>query len=119
MAPGPIVTRKVSNRSYLVTPLDNGQLLELGPAGTTTSVSTYVVQFNIDGSWSGSFVVMGRTMGTAADQANVPFEPIPYRRVSLNNVAQEYAIVSDPIGTAAIIQAPATGMSIGLLVACS
>lgn len=118
-APGPIVTVKAGSRSYVLTSAANGQLIELGPAGTTQSVSTLMLQVNVDALWNGQFVVMGRTLGAAADAANVPFEPIPYRRVSLNNVAQEYAIVSDAVGGNAILQIPANGMSIALLVAAS
>lgn len=94
--------------------------LELGPAGTTSGVSTFMVQFNPGEDFAGDFVVMGRTMGIAADAADVPFVPIPYRVGSLNNIAQVVNGVGwpwslDPISTAALIQIPANGLSVVLM----
>lgn len=114
-----IQTRKASNRFYTVTAADDGVLLELGPAGTTGLVSTFTVNFNPALDWNGQFVVMGRPLGVASDNANTPFVPIPYRIVSLNNSAQDYSMVSAAISGAALIQVPANGLSIALLTACS
>lgn len=114
-----IQTTKGGSRQYTVTTADNSSLLEIGPAGTTQSVAVFVVQFNPSLTWAGSFVVKGRTLGTAADALNMPFDALPYRRVSLAHNASDYAIVSDPITGAAIIQIPANGLSIALQVVCT
>lgn len=114
-----IPTIKAGNRSYKVTTstelMAGFPFLEIGPAGTTSFVSTLIVQFKPDENFAGDFVVMGRTLGTAADSADVPFVPIPYRVVSLNDVAQDYSMVSAPIAGSAMIQIPANGMSVALL----
>lgn len=108
--------KPISNRTYAIIPDDNGVILTLGPAATSTSVGTFVIQFNPDGASDYSAVVMGRIWGQAAKEKNVPFLPIPYRRCTLNNAASDYAIVSDAITGASLIQVPAN-WEIGLLVA--
>jgi hypothetical protein len=91
--------------------------LELGPAGTTQQVSTMMIQFVPTNGFTGQFVVEGRLMGAAANDVDAPFGPIPYRRITLANVAQEYAMVADVIVGAATIQIPANGMDIALQMA--
>jgi hypothetical protein len=114
-----INTIKAGARYYKLTPaaqsLPGAPFLELGPAGTTSLVSTLMVQFNPTDLWSGSFVVVGRMLGTAAADRDTPFVPIPYRRISLADVAQDYAMVTAQITGAAIIQIPANGMTIALM----
>lgn len=111
-------TKKISGRSYTITASDDGYLLELGPAATTGHVGTYVLQFNPTLSFSGQIQVQGRVFGAAAESASLPFEAIPYRRVTVAGVAQQYELVSDMITGACIIQVPANGMSVALLVSC-
>lgn len=121
----PISTIKAGARYYGVTPDHMAQagapFLELGPAGTAQQVSTMVVQFNPgDAGFTGSFIVVGRAMGIAAQTMDAPFEPIPYRVGSLNNAAQIDASgqgwpwSDDPITGPAIIQIPANGLSVAL-----
>ncbi len=114
-----IPTINASNRTFRVNAatatLPGFPFIEIGPAGTTTFVSTMMVQFNPDNLFAGNFVVMGKMLGQAADTAGMPFLPIPYRRVSLNNVASDYAMVSDAIAGPALIEIPANGMSIVIL----
>lgn len=112
------IVKPISARSYIITSADNGLILTLGPAATSTSVGTFIVQFNPDVDSDYTVAVMGRCWGQAAKDQNVPFVPIPYRRVSLANVASDYAIVSDTLSGPALIQVPAN-WEIGLLVAVS
>lgn len=111
-------TIKAGNRNYVVTTatanVDGWPLIEVGPAGTTTSVSTLMIQFTPSEDFVGNFVVMGRTLGQASQDADIPFAAIPYRRISLNGVAQDYALVNAPIAGAAIIQVPANGLTVVL-----
>lgn len=88
--------------------------LELGPAGTSTSVSTLMVQFSPSLDFDGQFVVEARMLGQSAKDKDIPFGPVPYRRIQLANVAQDYAIATLPISTAGIIQIPANGLSVVL-----
>lgn len=119
---GTIQTIKGASRYYKITPdaasLPGSPLLEIGPAGTTASVAVLTVQFKPSINWNGQFVVCGRTMGPAADSHDMPFLPIPYKRVNLANIAQDYAIVTDPIVGTALIEVPANGRSIALLFTC-
>ena len=113
--------KPISNRLYLITPDDHGQILELGPGGNNQWTGTFILQFSPDSRWNGSLIVMAKVSGQAGLDANIPFVPVPYRRVSLNNAASDYAITADtlvlPLGGK--IQVPASGDSIGLLVACT
>lgn len=113
-----IATIKAGSRFYGVTPATQNVVgapfLELGPAGTERFVSAMVVQFNPTDLWVGSFTVVGRAMGTAAQTVDMPFVPIPYKRVTLVNAAQDYAMVTAAITSQALILIPANGMSIAL-----
>ncbi len=112
---------KAGNRRFTIRPENNGDILEIGPGSTPNFVGTFVIQFNPDINWQGSVVVLARLTGAAAADANIPFLPVPYRRVTINNVASDYAFTSDTLTVASgtKIQVPASMDSIGLLVACS
>lgn len=114
-----MTTKKLGSRKVVVTAAtladSTDSILELGPAGTTQQVSTMTIQFVPDLAWNGEVVVVGRSLGQAAQDGNAPFVPIPYRRVSLDNAASDRALVSDPITGTATIEVPANGLSIGLL----
>lgn len=114
------IIKYVSQRSYTITAKDNGLILSFGPAATSSSVGTFVMQLNPDVDSDFSAVVMGRCWGPAAQDPNLPggvmpFEPIPYRIASLNNIAADYSIVSATLTQPALIQIPAN-WEIGLLV---
>lgn len=109
--------KPISSRSYVITPDDDGKTLTLGPAATSSSVGTFVIQFNPDQDSDYSVSVVGRVWGPAAQDKQVPFLPIPYRRCTIDNVASDYAIVSDAITGASMIQVPAN-WEIGLLTSC-
>lgn len=104
--------------AFRITSANNGDIAELGPAGGQ-AISAFSVQFTPSIDWVGSVVVMGKTFGKAAAQQGVSFNPVSYRRVSVSNVASDYALVSDAISDMAIILVPAYGLSIGLVQACS
>ena len=108
-----------SSRKFGISASDNGDILEIGPAGTSSSGGVMAIQFVPDVNYIGSVVLVGKVFGQAAKDAGAPFMPISYRRVTVNNVASDYAIVSDPITGATTIQVPSNGISIGLLVTCS
>lgn len=106
--------KAISSRLYVMTPLDNGLILDLGPAGVAGSTGVFTIQFTPDVQWNGSIVVMGVIMGSASDNAQIPFLPVPYRRVTVNNVASDYNMVIDQITGATKIQVPSNGDAIGL-----
>lgn len=111
--------RPISGRQYTIKLGDTGDILELGPAAVQSAVGTWSLGFNASVDFVGSLTIQGKTYGTAALNTGAPFMNIPYRRVSLANVAQAYEMVSDPIVGAALILVPANGLSVGILVACS
>lgn len=113
------VTKPISSRIYTITAADNGLILDLGPAATQSNVGTFTLQFQPDITSDFQAIVMGVIYGHASNNANVAFVPVPYRRISLADVASDYALVKDPITGAALIQVPANGLSVGLLVACT
>lgn len=96
--------------------------LEIGPAGTTQQTSTMMIQFNPNDQFAGNFAVLGKMLGQAAQDRNMPFVPIPYRVGSLNNIAQidangngwpwSTALIAGP----AVIRVPAAGLSVILLI---
>lgn len=114
----PQVVKKMSNRYFGIVPDHNGIILSLGPAATSSSVGTFVIQFNPDEASDYAAVLMGRCWGPAASDRDVPFLPIPYRRCTVNNAASDYAIVSDTITGPTMIQVPAN-WEIGMLVSAS
>lgn len=106
--------KPVSSRFYLVTTADQGDILEFGPAASAGNVGVFTFEFAPSLDFLGSFKVMGKVFGLAA--APGPFLPIAYRRVNINALASDYAIVADDVVPAAIIQVPANGMKIAMLV---
>lgn len=95
--------------------------IELGPGNTSSSTGGLMIQFNPSELFAGDFVVMARTMGTAADAADIPFVPVPYRVGSLNNVAQVsvggqgWPWATAAISTSAIIWVPTNCLSVVLV----
>lgn len=102
---------------FRITTANNGDIAELGPAGAQ-AISAFSIQFTPSIDWNGQVIVMGKTFGQAAAQQSVPFNPVPYRRVSIGNAASDYALVSDAVSDMATILVPAYGLSIGLVIAC-
>ena len=111
---------KASNTLWVINPADNGNTLELGTGSAGTFTGIMVVQFNPDLLWNGSIQVLARLTGPAAETANLPMVPIPYRRVTVNNVASDRTLVSDTllISSAYKIEIPSNRDSIGFLVSC-
>ena len=107
------------DRYFVVTPAVHGDILDLGPGASGSLVGTVTIQFQPDVNFVGSFVLVARSMGQQAKDNNAAFLPIPYHRATVNNVASDYAIVSDQISGACLIDIPANGKDIGLLVSCT
>lgn len=109
-----------SSRKFGFSTDDNGDFLEIGPAGTSSTGGVMAIQLIPDQNFVGSVVIHGKIMGTAARDANVQFMPVMYRPITLNNVAADFTI---PIATAvpgnSTINVPSNGVSIALLVTCS
>ena len=106
-----------AGREYRVTTNDHGKFLFLGNA-SDGRVGTFTIQFAPDpgGSWQGSFAVVARVYGKPASDNGVGFQSIPYRRVALNGAASDRVLVSDVLTGSFIIEVPANGLVICLLV---
>ncbi len=114
-----MTTKGRSQRYFVVKPDDDGDIADMGPAGTAALVATYTIQFIPSADFAGQFAVLGRVAGNAAQTAGVVMATIPYRRINVNGVASDYNIVTDVISGPGIIQVPANGLAVGLLIACS
>ena len=103
---------------FTVTPAVSGTPIGYGNTGDENQGGAWTFELAPDLSFDGSFVVVGRTTRVqSADSPLVPWMPIPYRRITLGNVASDYAMVSDQITNAmlpALIQVPSNGMQVGL-----
>jgi hypothetical protein len=110
--------KKVSGPTFKVTPDNNGDILELGPASSDRT-GVLVIDFQPSMDWNGQFVVMGRILGEAARLKGETMKPVSYRLVNAGNVAGDYVLGSAFISDTATIQVPASALSIGLLVACA
>lgn len=120
-----MATTHASNRATLITPMDNGNFKNFGPAGTPQQVSTFVLQFQPSLDFVGSFQVFGRIGGVASSQPGIPAVgpaatlPIPYRKINVAGSASDYSLSIDPITSAGLIQVPCNGMQLHLLVTCT
>lgn len=108
----------VIDRNFAITPSVSGGIAILGNAADG-EVGTYFVQLVPQVGFVGSLDVLARPYGKYANDDGVAFVPVPYRRVNVNNLASDYAISTASITQPGIIQIPANGMSIGLMITCS
>ena len=107
-------------KAYYVTPSDNGATLFLGDASSSrTSVKTihWVPTLPITGN---GFSVVARIYGPQTDKNGTPFLPVPYRRVNLQGVASDRALVSASLPIEGfLIEVPANGQTIAIVVSCT
>jgi hypothetical protein len=104
---------------FIVQPAQDGNIAVLGNTQDENPSGAISVSFYPSFDFTGSFAVVGRPPGISTSDTSVPWQAIPYRLVSLQDVASDYSFKSDTINTAAIIHVPANGLAVGLLVACS
>lgn len=103
---------------FRVLPPQNGQILAYGNTSDENPSGCWTFQFAPDIGSDAAFIVMGRTPRISTADTSVPWVPIPYRRITVNNVASDYTVVADTIGaTTTVIQVPSNGLAVGLLVA--
>lgn len=107
------------DRVFKLTADNNGDIAELGPGAPSGVTGAMVIQFSPSPDFVGGFAVVARAMGQAAKAAGAALMPVPYRRVTVNNIASDYTMVADLVTGATIIQVPSNGLSIGLLVNCT
>ena len=109
-----------SNRYYKITPKDDGNILEIGPASAQLFTGMWAVQINPSQDFVGALIVMGRLNAPPTVPITaVPFQTFPYRRMTLNGVASDVSYVTDPIVGSGILQIPGSGYSIGFSVQCA
>lgn len=98
----------------------NGNILVMGNTSDEQPNGAVRVWFVPDNGCDAVFTVVGRVPRIqAADAALAPWIPVPYRRVTLSNVASDFAVVSDPVTGTSSILVPTVGGAVGLLVACT
>lgn len=114
VAPGQNIHPANAGREYFIKDNDHGIVLPLGNA-SDGRVGTFVLQFVPDQSWLGGMQVVARIYGKPASDNGVAYQTIPYRRVALNGVASDRALVSDTLTGAFIIEVPSNGLAIGVI----
>ena len=99
----------------------NGLFLEVGNASPLDRTGVVVIHFVPDVDFVGEFAVLGRPRNqpaTAAD-TGAPFVPVGYIAVNVNGAAVDRRYSQATVTGPGIIEVPANGLSVGLLVACS
>lgn len=104
---------------FLVKPAQNGMYAQWGNTSDENPSGAWMLYFRPSLDFAGEFIVSGRPPRIQTSDTSVPFLPIPYRRVTLNNVASDYAMVDDAVSGASIVHIPANGISVALLINCT
>ena len=112
-----MATVPMSGTFKSVSTADTGNTLEFGESGTEeTGFLTFQLETS---SFTGSFTVVGRSKGETALLNSASFVPVPYILVSLNGAASDRSLVTAALTTSAIIEVPASGLSVGLATTCT
>lgn len=111
-------------QKFAATVAVDGLVGSYGSTSDENPVGGWNLQFIPDLNWTGSIAVVGRSPRISTADLSVPWIPVPYRRICLNNVAQDWAIVpgSDPnwvivVTGPCMIEVPCNGFAVGLLFA--
>lgn len=107
------------NRDYTVSAQDHGNTLVLGNTSLGDQAGAWLIEFSPGPGWTGGFQVVGRAMTPVADADNLAFLPVPYRKINIGGTASDYSFDTAQQAGLFVIQVPASGMSIGLLVSCT
>lgn len=108
-------------RRFVVKPDDDGKIADMGPPSTGTIGGAYIIQFIPSEDFTGQFAVLGRVYGKpSVEDGGAQFATIPYRAINTNGTAATSRdVVTAVITGPGIIEVPASGLSVGLLIACS
>ena len=110
----------VSGQRFTITSANQGGTAVFGNVSDQNPFGTWTFQFMPDESFVGTVAIMGRAARFPTTDTSLAFVPIPYRRVTIANVASDYTLVSAQlVGTPDIIMVPANGLAIGLAMTCS
>ena len=106
--------------SFTVTSEYDGDFIEFGDATPRDETGCVTIQFNPDVEFDGQFAVVARRKRTPNDSAtDAPFLPVAYIAVNVNGAASLRPLSVAVISAPGLIEVPATGLSVGLLVACT
>lgn len=106
--------------SHVVTPEYHGDFLEFGDATPRDETGVVTVQFNPDVDFVGEFGVVARRKRTPNDSAtDAPFLPVAYIAVNVNGASALRPLSLATITGPGLIEVPATGLSVGVLVSCT
>lgn len=108
--------------TYKITTQDHGKIGILGD-GSTSVPSFLSLHFVPDPTFvGGGITILGRQV--LDDSAQTNFGTVAYRRVQLGGVASDYTLVQTtsaavPLAADAMVQVPASGLSIAVLMDCT
>lgn len=106
----------IGGPSFVLQPAQNGNILVAGNTSDENPNGAVRFWFIPDVGCDAVFTVMGRPPRLSTADGSVPWVPIPYRRITLNNAASDYAIVSDNVSGVSSILVPTVGGQVGLFV---
>ena len=104
---------------FTATPEFDGTFVEFGPGTAQDECGVVVLQFAPDLDWVGQFIVMARRKGSPADEVTAPFIPVPYIEVNVNGAASDRHHTDAIVTSTGLIEVPAAGVSIAVLMSCS
>lgn len=100
-----------------VLPAQNGNILVVGNTSDENPNGAIRIWLYAEGDCDVSLTVLGRSPRISTADYSAPWIPVPYRRVTIDNVASDYAMVSAVVRGTSSILVPTCGASVGLLVA--
>lgn len=115
-------------QGYQITANDSGNFLVIGDAGHGNSMGAIAVEFVPTVSFVGSLAIMGRVGGgplsRQENKIGIPFATVPFRKIYLNGAVSDYSMstagdIATGITGQSLIQVPANGLVVALLVTCS
>lgn len=106
-------------RIIRITPQVHGSIGVLGNAFDGGAPGFISVQIATSADFAGSFQVVGSAGTKDASDTDLPFVQVPYTRIYVDNAVADYGLVTDDIVGNALIQIPANGIKVGLVIACT
>jgi hypothetical protein len=100
---------------YNITTANDGATFVYGNTSTENPFGSWTFQFVPSLTFQGTFGVTARAARIPTTDTTIPWLAVPYRRISLNNTAQDYSLVTAQlVGTNDMIVVPANGLAVGI-----
>lgn len=115
-----MATVEQTGRCQSISSANHGDLFKLGNVSNEQDVGGWTITvIATSGDFSGGVYIVGRQSGTDAQSRSMPYLPVPFRQVCINNIAMSYSFDNALISASSIVQVPANGLALALLVSCT